>query len=82
MTTFGSNGTFAIWNHSTKSKYHESPIFELPIQAGDVSDDASLIAFSLGYDWSQGSESNLKTKPVSLFIRVPEEKEIRGRSGY
>jgi len=52
MTTFGSNGTFAIWNHSTKSKYHESPVFELPIQAGDVSDDASLIAFSLGYDWS------------------------------
>ena len=76
FATFGSDGTFITWNKDMKSKYHSSKRFSLPIQAADFSDNAQFMAYAVGYDWNQGHESSLKTEPISLIVRVPDQSEV------
>lgn len=56
FASYGSDGVYVTWNKDTKSKYKSSKKFPSPITACDMSDDGTMIAFAIGYDWSRGAE--------------------------
>lgn len=52
FASYGSDGMFTIWNKDTKSKYKSSKKFPAPITSAAFSDDATLLAYAVGYDWA------------------------------
>lgn len=62
FSTVGSDGTFIIWNKDTKSRYKSSKAAPLPMGACCFSEDASILAFASGEDWSKGVENANKTQ--------------------
>ena len=61
--TVGSDGTYIIWNKDSKSRYKQST--ESPVQGPPYmpmtncafSDDASILVFAMGEDWSMGAQT-------------------------
>jgi len=53
----GSDGTYIVWNKDTKSRYKQSVKAPLPMTAACFSDDASILAFASGEDWSLGGDA-------------------------
>ena len=51
FASYGGDGTYTTWNKDTKSKYRSSEIFPEPIVAADQTDDGTLFAYGIGYDW-------------------------------
>ena len=70
FSTAGSDGTFINWNKDTKSRYKSSKAAPLPMTACCFSEDATILAFASGEDWSKGVE-NTKKQPnlIKLYIR-------------
>jgi len=54
--TVGSDGTFIIWNKDTKSRYKMSKAAPIGMTACAFNDDATLLAFACGEDWTKGNE--------------------------
>jgi len=54
--TTGSDGTYIIWNKDTKSRYKLSKAAPIGMTACAFSDDASMLAFASGEDWTKGVE--------------------------
>jgi WD40 repeat protein len=54
FVTSGSDGSYIIWNKDTKSRYKSSNKALLPVTCSNFSDDASILVFSSGEDWSLG----------------------------
>jgi mRNA export factor len=75
--SYGADGSYISWNAVSRAKYRASKQFPSPIVAADQSEDASMFAYSIGYDWSQGAEG-MKTVQHSnkLFIRCPPTDEV------
>ncbi|CCW64206.1 unnamed protein product [Phytomonas sp. EM1] len=70
----GGDGVLAAVNRSTKKllrsmqpelKIENDPV---PISAGDISPDGSLIAYAHSYDWAMG-RSGYRNQPTSVHIR-------------
>jgi len=77
FATYGSDGTFVTWNKDTKSKYKGSKKMPSPVTACDFDDNANMVAYAIGYDWSRGAEGTKEMPhPVRLFIRTPEMAEV------
>jgi mRNA export factor len=73
LISLGSDGHFYTWNKDLKSKYKSSKKFPSPMTAGDFSEDGSLIAYAVGYDWSMGAEALKQRKyETLLYIRTPD----------
>ena len=71
--TGGSDGTVRIWNLGGKSQVHEVAArqFEgqaVPVSAGDLSPDGSVIAFGVSYDWSMGKDHAKPNSPCSVVL--------------
>jgi mRNA export factor len=57
FATSGSDGSYIIWNKDTKSRYKQSGKTPLPMTVSCFSDDASILCFASGEDWSLGAQS-------------------------
>ena len=66
--SYGGDGTFAIWNKDTKSKYKSSDKLPSPIVAASFSDDGSMLAFATGDDYERGFEERKRTNFVNQII--------------
>jgi mRNA export factor len=76
MLTAGGDGSLVTWNINVKSKYKSLEGFPMAIQVADFQDEGTMIAYTVGYDWSQGHECDKKNEPTSLIVRLPEKKDI------
>ena len=56
FSTVGSDGTYIVWNKETKARYKSSKVTPLPMTHCCFSEDASLLVFASGEDWSKGCE--------------------------
>jgi mRNA export factor len=54
--TAGSDGCYIVWNKDTRARYRFSKPAPQGMSACAFSDDASLIAFASGEDWTKGAE--------------------------
>jgi mRNA export factor len=54
--SYGSDGSYISWNKDTKAKYRTSECFPGSVVAADQTDEGTIMAYAIGYDWSQGSE--------------------------
>ena len=60
FSTAGSDGTFINWNKDTKSRYKSSKPCPFPMTVCCFSEDATILAFASGEDWSKGAENSKK----------------------
>jgi len=73
----GSDGNYFIWNKDTKSRLRSTKPAPWPITAGDFIENASLLAFAYGYDYSKGYEESKKNQyPVKIYIRKMKQDEV------
>lgn len=63
FATYGSEGTIIIWNKDTKSKYKASKKFPGPLTAASFTEDGTLLAYAIGYDWNLGAEGSKQNIP-------------------
>ena len=80
--SFGGNGEWVSWNKDTRAKYKSNAERMVanqtapPIVAGDQTEDASMFAYAIGYDWSQGMEGSKQRQfPNKLILRCPDQDE-------
>lgn len=57
FATSGSDGSYIIWNKDTKSRYKQSSRAPLPMTVSCFGDDASILVFASGEDWSLGAQT-------------------------
>lgn len=77
FASYGGDGTYVTWNKDTKSKYRSSEPFPEPIVAADFTEDATLFAYAIGYDWQKGAEGNKEKQHLNqLFVRIPDITEV------
>mgnify|MGYP006105296387 CR=1 FL=1 len=57
FSTVGSDGTFIVWNKDTKARYKSSKAAPMPMTNCCFSDDALILVFACGEDWSKGNEA-------------------------
>ena len=70
--SFGSDGVLTIWNKDTKSKYKSTKKLPAPITSSCFSDDGTLLAYAIGYDWIKGYEEQKNNNyPIQIFVRAP-----------
>ena len=65
FATVGSDGSYIIWNKDTKSRYKASKPTPAPMTAVCFSEDASILVFASGEDWSKGAEF-AKSRPNQI----------------
>lgn len=75
--SYGSDGVYVSWNKDTRAKYRTSSTFPSAIVAADQTQDSTMFAYAIGYDWARGAEG-LKEQQYQnrLFIRCPDTAEI------
>lgn len=69
----GADGAVRVWNLSNKNRAFELPATmhegnPIPVSAGDVNADGTLIAFGSSYDWSMGKEGKDPTQPRAISL--------------
>lgn len=83
FATAGADGYFAFWNLETRQMATDRPFENMnsPVTAIDFSADGSLLAYSVGYDWSCGaSQHSPAAYPVNIFLHQITDAEIRRSS--
>ena len=77
FATSGSDGTYIIWNKDTKSRYKSSPNAAMPMTVSCFSDDANILAFACGEDWSLGGASaQARQNIVKFYVRACEKEDV------
>lgn len=77
FVTCGSDGTFVTWNKDTKSRYKSSNKAPLPLTSVCFSDDAQVICFAVGEDWSMGAEfAKTRQNAVKIYLRRMDKDEV------
>ncbi|KAJ6250490.1 mRNA export factor [Anaeramoeba flamelloides] len=77
FSTCGGDGRFFFWCKISKSKLGSSCQFENPICCSQYNKDGNIFAYSIGYDWHQGSHIyKNSTKKVRLCLHEMESKEL------
>ena len=69
----GGDGRIKAWRVSTKTRMFESePVMfngvPVPISAGDVSCDGSMLAYGLSYDWGMGKDGFNPNMPRQIHV--------------
>lgn len=69
----GGDGCIKAWRVSTKTRMFESePVMfngtPIPVSAGDVSCDGSLLAYGLSYDWGMGKDGYNANMPRQIHL--------------
>ena len=76
FATYGQDGCYFFWDKDTKSKLKSTKAAPWPVTAADYLENASMFAFSYGYDWGKGAEEAKKKEyPVKIYIRKVKEDE-------
>ena len=69
MATAGSDGTYSFWNNETRSKLKTSLMMPKPVTSCCFNHDGKIFAYSVGYDWAKGADSNNpEQKKSSIFL--------------
>ena len=77
FVTSGSDGSYIIWNKDTKSRYKQSTKAPMPMTVSCFSDDASILAFASGEDWSLGAEAaKQRQNVVKLYVRKCDKDDV------
>ncbi|CAI2369414.1 unnamed protein product [Moneuplotes crassus] len=77
FATCGGDGNYFIWDKKNKKRLKTTRGCDAPITACKMNDNASMVAYSFGYDWSKGYNTSTPP-PVGLFIHPTTENEIKG----
>jgi len=56
LLTAGGEGQIIFWDYNVKNKIRTFNCNSLPVTAAKISQDGSMVAYSLGYDFSKGAE--------------------------
>ena len=81
FSTYGQDGCYFFWNKDTKSKLKSTKAAPWPVTAADYLENATMFAYSFGYDWGKGAEEAKKQQyPVKIYIRKVKEDEAFKRS--
>ena len=76
FATYGQDGCYFFWNKDTKSKLKSTKAAPWPVTAADYLENATMFAYSFGYDWGKGAEEAKKQQyPVKIYIRKVKEDE-------
>ena len=76
FATYGQDGCYFFWNKDTKSKLKSTKAAPWPVTAADYLENATMFAFSYGYDWGKGAEEAKKKEyPITIYIRKVKEDE-------
>jgi mRNA export factor len=68
--TVGSDGTFTIWNKDSKSRYKMSKPAPLGMTACAFNDEATLLAFASGEDWTKGNDfAKQRQNQIQIWVR-------------
>lgn len=78
FVTGGSDGVMAIWDKEARQRLviFEAHKKRCPITCVKFSPNASMLFYSLSYDWSRGAENNLPTMGNNIVIHPLAETEI------
>ena len=76
FATYGQDGCYFFWNKDTKSKLKSTKAAPWPVTGADYLENATMFAYSFGYDWGKGAEEAKKQQyPVKIYIRKVKEDE-------
>lgn len=74
--TSGSDGRMVIWNKDTKSRYMDKKV-QMPITVSCFSDDANILVFSSGEDWSLGgATAATRQNVVKIYVRACQREDV------
>ena len=66
-----------MWNKDTRARYRICEKAPLPMTAVAFADDASLLAFAFGEDWSMGAEHAKKRQnQPKIWVRKCEQQDV------
>jgi len=74
--TMGAEGAGYAWNYQNKRKIYTMMNAGIPVTKAQMSFDGRFIAYSLGYDWSQGIEGSEKYK-TKLYVHQVNDERFR-----
>ena len=74
FATAGGDGFLTFWDYDVKNKIKNFEYKDVPVNCLRMRDDGSVLAYSLGYDWSEGIYGIGKYKPrVYVHVVGPDE---------
>ncbi|KAE8440669.1 hypothetical protein EG329_006833 [Mollisiaceae sp. DMI_Dod_QoI] len=77
--TGGSDGTFQFWDKERKCRLKEYPKVGGQISATDFSFDGKMLAYAVGYDWSQGFMANRPDSPNWVGLHRVLDEDVKPR---
>jgi mRNA export factor len=87
LATAGGDGRVNIWNKAAKVKTKGLKEVPLPIVALEFNANGSILAYAMGYDWSQGASGYARFQSIppaqrnTIFLHAVQDDEIRSKSG-
>ncbi|CCE65212.1 hypothetical protein TPHA_0K00780 [Tetrapisispora phaffii CBS 4417] len=76
----GSDGTFHFWDKNKKHRLKGYPAQNGSISAVNFNGKGSLLAYSLGYDWSKGHSFNTQNYANIIRIHAPTDAEVKEKA--
>jgi len=86
LATAGGDGRVNIWNKAAKVKTKGLKEVPLPIVALEFNANGAILAYAMGYDWSQGASGYARFQSVPpeqrnlIFLHAVQDDEIRSKS--
>lgn len=81
FVTAGSDGSYNFWDKDSKQRLKALSKAAAPITAAQFNRDGSLMAYSVSYDWSRGSQQyDPATAKNLVLVRPIQEGEVKARA--
>ncbi|CAK5052385.1 unnamed protein product [Meloidogyne enterolobii] len=70
LCTAGADGRYSFWDKDARTKLKGSDAMALPITACHIHQGGNIMAYSIGYDWSKGSEYSYPTNVTKIYLHA------------
>lgn len=77
FTTAGADGTFHFWDRVAHARLKGYPSAGGSITTTAFSRDGAMLAYAVGYDWSQGHKGNTPQYPNKLVLHAVSEEDAK-----
>uniref|UniRef100_A0A915P737 mRNA export factor n=1 Tax=Meloidogyne floridensis TaxID=298350 RepID=A0A915P737_9BILA len=70
LCTAGADGRYSFWDKDARTKLKGSDAMAMPITACHIHQGGNIMAYSIGYDWSKGSEYSYPTNVTKIYLHA------------
>uniref|UniRef100_A0A1I8BQM6 WD_REPEATS_REGION domain-containing protein n=1 Tax=Meloidogyne hapla TaxID=6305 RepID=A0A1I8BQM6_MELHA len=70
LCTAGADGRYSFWDKDARTKLKGSEAMAMPITACHIHQGGNIMAYSIGYDWSKGSEYSYPTNTTKIYLHA------------